>query len=279
MSITLFSPAKVNLFLRILRRRDDGYHELASLFQTIALCDTLHVAINDIDTLTSNHPHLPTGPSNLIWKAIHLFRQKTGIFFPVKIELEKCIPVEAGLGGGSSNAATALWAINFLAGSPVSLQEMIAWAAEIGSDVPFFFSTGTAYCTGRGELITSLTPLPIQKIWIFKPVQSLSTPAVYKRLKVENLMPRDPEECLQGFFDGHSHYFNDLEEPAFDLLPSLSQFKESLKGMGFEHVLLSGSGSAFFSLGGNVDLPVCPSAAFQCSSCFINRIEDGWYRP
>lgn len=278
-TISLLSPAKVNLFLRILGRRPDGYHELASLFQTIALCDTLHFNMSDVDLLTSTNLTLPTGPSNLIWKAIKIFREKTGIFFPVKVLLEKRIPLEAGLGGGSSNAATALWAMNRLAGMPATSTDLMKWSAEIGSDVPFFFSSGTAYCTGRGEKIASLNPLPNQKISIFKPLQGLSTPAVYQRLKVENLERRDPEAFLKRFVDNDPYYFNDLEVPAFELLTSLQQFKRSLERLGFDHVLLSGSGSAFFCIGEPVkNSPLSlVDAQFEYSAEFINRVDNDWY--
>ncbi len=277
-SISLLSPAKVNLFLRILHKRPDGYHELASLFQAIALCDTLHVTKSDTDQLVSTNPHLPTGPTNLIWKAIELYRNKTGYHFSVKVELEKRIPVEAGLGGGSSNAATALWAVNRLAESPVSIQELTSWAAEIGADVPFFFSSGTAYCTGRGEQIESLPRLPKQDLQIFKPVQGLSTPLVYRNLKLDKLIKRDPMICLKQFMEGQSIFFNDLEESAFELLPSLYHFKKSLEALDFEYPLLSGSGSAFFCLGSKTcDFKDIPGLAFRYTTQFINRSEHCWY--
>jgi 4-diphosphocytidyl-2-C-methyl-D-erythritol kinase len=133
------SPAKINLFLRIMRRRSDNYHELASLFQTISLCDYLSITESDSDLLICNNPSIPTCPSNLIWKAIHLYRINTGKKFALKITLDKHIPIEAGLGGGSSNAATALWAVNSLMGNLVSPDELQLWAGEIGSDVPFSF--------------------------------------------------------------------------------------------------------------------------------------------
>ncbi len=143
--LTLNSPAKVNLFLRILRRRSDGYHDLASLFQAISLYDTIHFALSDHDELTCDKPGIPTDSTNLILKAADLFRRKTGLKFGLKAHLEKRIPHEAGLGGGSSNAATTLWALNQLHGQPASPDELIAWSGEIGSDITFFLSHGTAY--------------------------------------------------------------------------------------------------------------------------------------
>ena len=144
------SPAKLNLFLRVLRKRSDGYHELASLFQAIDLVDALHVREVSEDRFSCSDPAL-LGPSNLVLRALKLFREKTGLQFPVEMHLEKRIPMQSGLGGGSSNAATALFALNVLAGRVATEEQLCAWSQEIGSDVPFFFSLGTAYCTGRGK--------------------------------------------------------------------------------------------------------------------------------
>lgn len=275
--ISLASPAKINLFLRIMRRRSDGYHELASLFQTISLCDQLHVSLSDSDELFCNDPRVPTNRSNLIWKAIDLFRQKTGLHFFVKIQLDKQIPIQAGLGGGSSNAASALWAVNQLTKDSVSVDDLQKWSAEIGSDVPFFFSSGTAYCTGRGEQVRSLDPLPDQKLWIFKPNEGLSTPSVYKQLCVSRLEQRDPEECLKFFLEGDGFYFNDLEGPAKELMPALKDFKNSLRSFGFNHLLLSGSGTSFICLGEpKASLPEGLNI-FHQPACFINRSLLEWY--
>lgn len=156
--LTLISPAKVNLFLRVLGKRPDGYHELASLFQAIDLADTLHFTLSKHDHLTCTDPAIPLDNTNLIWKTVHLFRRKTNHQFPIHIHLEKNIPIQAGLGGGSSNAATTLWALNELLNTHIPSETLTAWAGEIGSDVPFFLSTGTAYCTGRGEIVKSLPP-------------------------------------------------------------------------------------------------------------------------
>ncbi|MGZ3632977.1 MAG: 4-(cytidine 5'-diphospho)-2-C-methyl-D-erythritol kinase [Parachlamydiaceae bacterium] len=278
--ITLASPAKVNLFLRILRRRSDGYHELASLFQTIALSDTLNVGFSNVDRLFCNHPKIPLGPSNLIWKAVDLFRRKTGRQFYLKIFLDKRIPIQAGLGGGSSNAATVLWAVNTLLDSPVSCLELLEWASEIGSDVPFFFSHGTAYCTGRGEKVRSLPALNPQSVTIFKASAGLSTPTVYKKLQVESLVERCPEASLEAFLNQTPIYFNDLEVPAFELMPHLAECKEKLLATGFDNVLLAGSGASLIGFGKGAEAYktfTAEDVPFQCHSHFINRIEGQWY--
>lgn len=147
----LFSPAKINLFLRVVSKEPDGYHHLSSLFQAISLGDTLIMERASTDQLTCDHSFLPTDHSNLILKAIKLFRQRTGCEQAFKVHLIKRIPIQAGLGGGSSNAATTLWGCNQLAQTNLSDSTLMEWGTELGSDVSFFFSQGTAHCTGRGE--------------------------------------------------------------------------------------------------------------------------------
>lgn len=265
---TYVSPAKVNLFLRILHRRQDGYHALASLMQTIGLCDLLTIEPFSHDRLTCSDASLPMDHSNLVVKALTLFRKKTGRTTPFSIHLDKKIPQQAGLGGGSSNAATTLWALNELCGSPATEIELKIWSAELGSDVPFFFSKGIAYCTGRGEIIQELAPMNEGPIRIIKPQCSLSTPLVYRNLHVDQLECRDPEQALASFQRGEPLYFNDLEAPAFLLIPELKKLKSELQVAGFSTVLMSGSGSSFFCLGEGT----LPSQPVQCfDTQFVHR--------
>lgn len=271
--LSLKSPAKINLFLRILRRRTDGYHDLASLFQTISLYDTIHFSLSNRDELTCNKPDIPTNHINLINRATELFRRKTGLRFGLKAHLEKQIPHEAGLGGGSSNAATTLWALNQLLGKPAGLQDLMNWSSEIGSDITFFLSQGTAYCTGRGEILRELDPLPDQKLWIAKPAEGLSTASVFKALNLEQLEVRNPEEILAEFCSGKHHYFNDLEETALKLLPPLRNFKRRLLERGFSQVVMTGSGTAFFCLGD--ETMSCEDHLYKVN--FVNRALDRWY--
>lgn len=273
--ITLRSPAKINLFLRILRKREDGYHELASLFQAVDLYDTIHFALSNNDELSCTDPSLPVDGSNLILKAVHLFRKKTALKFSLKARLEKKIPHQAGLGGGSGNAATTLWALNTLLGFPVMTQDLMSWSSEIGSDIPFFLSEGTAYCTGRGECVRSLPPLPPQSLWVIKPPQGTSTPDVYRRLNISQLIDRPPEKTLQQFLEGNPDYYNDLEAPAFKALPELAIVKQRLLDVGFDQVLLSGSGSSFFCLGQAKEKIPNQLIAFPLK--FANRLSHHWY--
>lgn len=275
--LRLYSPAKVNLFLRILRRRADGFHELASLFQTISLFDELTFRTALTDQLVCTDLSIPTDGRNLIQKAIDLFRRKSGWQVPLQVSLNKRIPVEAGLGGGSGNAATALWACNEFCGRRYSPEELGAWASEIGSDVTFFLSHGTAYCTGRGEILQPLAPLPPQSLWIVKPPEGLSTAKVYGALIADHLPQRDPAISLAAYLAGRPDLYNDLEEPAFALMPSLADLKSMLQVGREGKTLMSGSGTSFFCLGGQA--PAVPSRTKVYAAAFVNRPVDGWYLP
>lgn len=274
--LTLFSPAKINLFLRVVSKRPDGYHELSSLFQAISLGDHVIIECHEEDVLTCSNSEVPNDRSNLAWKAVELFRNKTGIRQSFKIHLIKQIPIQAGLGGGSSNAATVLWACNQLTKLNVPLTTLQGWGAELGADVPFFLSEGTAYCTGKGEKILPLPPLPARSLWIVKPQEGLSTPEVYRHLKLPSISDlHEGKKELQDFLAGKLPCFNDLEEPAFDIKPPLRQLKYTLLKQGFETVLMSGSGSAFFCLGSQK--PVSCSDLFCFPASFVNRVLPDWY--
>lgn len=277
--LKLISPAKVNLFLRVIKRRPDGYHELASLFQAISLSDVIHFSISNtgVDHLTCTDPALPTDASNLILKAAELFRRKTGLRFALEAHLEKNIPSQAGFGGGSSNAATTLWAVNQLCGNTATNTELMRWSSEIGSDIPFFFSQGTAYCTGRGEIVQDLPPILSEPLWVVKPLQGLQTQEVFRQLQLSKLnnVHQDPLQALRGFLIGKPSYFNDLEGAAFEALPLLSSLKQSLIDSGFHTVTMTGTGSGFFCLG-QAKLPEQPGL-FCRSATGLNRTANAWW--
>lgn len=260
-----FSPAKINLFLHILFKRPDAYHAISTLTQTISLGDTLYIEPASKDSFSCSASHLPLDGSNLVTKALQLFRRKTGIEQPFRLHLEKKIPIQAGLGGGSGNAATLLWACNLLTESKISLQELKDWGTELGSDVPSFFSCGTALCSGKGEKIQDLSLPPSNlPLVIVKPFQGLSTPDVYKKFR----MTRKFSFC-------QTSYHNDLEQAAFEVMPSLLQFKKRLLEGGFDVVQMTGSGSAFFCLGKGCvpeDLE-----AFVFPAHFLYRAPSSWY--
>jgi 4-diphosphocytidyl-2-C-methyl-D-erythritol kinase len=278
--LTLKSPAKINLFLRVLHRRADGYHALASLFQTINLCDELTFIPASADHLHCSDPNLPTDSSNLICKAVQLFRQKTGVDINFQIHLKKQIPIQAGLGGGSSNAATTLWALNKLCDYPATPAQLAEWSAEIGSDIPFFFSSGSAYCTGRGEQVRSLPPLPQRQLLIVKPACALSTALVYSRVQEALFAPSkhsklDPAQALEQWQRSQDSFFNDLEFPAFQLAPELAELKSTLLSSGFSSVLMCGSGSSLFCMGNGL-VPQRPFLNIF-PAAFMQRNHHKWY--
>ncbi|MCB1181380.1 MAG: 4-(cytidine 5'-diphospho)-2-C-methyl-D-erythritol kinase [Chlamydiia bacterium] len=267
--LTLFSPAKINLFLKLINRREDGYHNLASLFQTIDLGDTLTLKESSHDTLICTYPGIPQDRTNLIWKAVDLFRKKTGIKNSLHITLEKKIPPQAGLAGGSSNGATILYGLNIFFKTNITMNDLATWSEAIGSDLPFFFSKGTAYCRGRGELVQEMPPLIGSGILV-KPEEGLSTKEVFAKLMIENSSDEDVEKTLKSFYTDRPIYCNDLEKAAFILLPKLKKIKEQLDGEG----VMTGSGTAFFCKK-EMNLPF---DLWSYSVNFINRSEGGWYR-
>eukprot|EP00775_Hariotina_reticulata_P008056 gene8056-8251_t len=259
--LALFSPSKVNLFLRVVRRREDGYHDLASLFHVIDLGDDMEFsklpAEATADKLVCSDPTIPHDDRNLVIKALKLFRQRSGKqdFFEVK--LEKRVPHGAGLGGGSGNAATTLWAANELTGRPATTEQLLEWSGDIGSDISVFFSEGAAYCTGRGEVVDNVPPpLPLDTpLLLVKPPVGLSTPAIFKALDLNRRSSADPLQLLQQMTQQAAITpelcVNDLEQPAFDNLPELAQLKQRLAvegDSGFSAVFMTGSGSTIAPL-------------------------------
>lgn len=269
----LFSPAKLNLFFRVLRKRDDGFHEIASLMQAIALGDILHFKESKQDSLTCTDRAIPVDERNFIHRARTLFREKTGFERPIAIHAKKRIPAEGGFGGGSGNIATTLWALKEISGERVDETTLRLWAGEISSDAPFFFSTGTAYTTGRGEKVFSLPPLKQQILYLAKPEGGLSTPLVYKHC-VPNVNDIDPKKLLGNAIAGSLEGINDLEYAAFTLRPDLWELKEGLVNLGFETVAMTGSGTGFYCLG-SVENPSLPGIQFWKTS-YLSRNEK-WY--
>lgn len=296
--LSLFSPAKTNLFLRITRKREDGFHELASVFQALGLGDTLDISKLDSgtdDILSCNVDEVPLDGKNLIIKAFQLFREQTGQKAFFRCDIDKQTPLEGGMGGGSSNCATALWAANKLCGSPASNEQLIEWGGKLGSDVSFFLSLGTAYCTGRGELIENIPSIPTPKgsFWVVKPAQGCPTGQVYGKLGLspgQDLAGPDPVALRDKMLAAglsQDVCVNDLELPAQQVLPKLAAIKDALKQGGFHTVLLSGSGATTFCLSASPDAN--PKEALLAAGLweesmllegpisFVSRSADGWY--
>nr|QEV81821.1 4-hydroxy-3-methylbut-2-enyl diphosphate reductase [Prunella vulgaris] len=291
--LTLFSPCKINVFLRITGKRADGFHDLASLFHVISLGDKIKFSLSpskSTDRLSTNVPGVPLDDKNLIIKALNLFRKKTGTDNYFWIHLDKKVPTGAGLGGGSSNAATALWAANQFSGCVASEKDLQEWSGEIGSDIPFFFSHGSAYCTGRGEVVEDIpTPIPLDlPMVLIKPEEACPTGEVYKRVRLDQTSQIDPLLLLEKIAKGgisQDVCVNDLEPPAFEFVPSLKRLKQRIAAAGrgqYDAVFMSGSGSTIVGVG-SPDPPQFVydddeyKNVFVSEAKFITRSANQWY--
>jgi len=250
--ISLKAPAKINLYLKVLGKREDGYHEIDSLIQAVDLYDDITIEKSDLLELECNEPSLPAGDGNLALKAAILLQRRA--YFPgAKIILKKSIPIGSGLGGGSSDAAFVIRGIARLYDIELSLEEKIDLAAEIGSDVPFFLSNGQAIVGGRGERVNSvIAPMDYGVVLIVPPATS-STSKAYAKLKI-NLTKEIEPVLLKRKIESSSFYrmmksfSNDLEEAVLSDLPELEKLKEVLIRSGCIYSSMTGSGSAVFGL-------------------------------
>lgn len=261
MALELKSHCKVNLLLNILGKRADGFHELETVMHPVALHDRLKFERGGTGIqLTCSEPALPTDAKNLVFRAAAAFLKLTGISEGVKIHLEKKIPMAAGLGGGSGNAATTLLGLNKIFGVPASEKQLEEIAAALGSDIPFFLQNRPALATGRGEKVSALDFFPALRghyILLLHPGFGISTPWAYQQLsrfpEALNGKPGRAEKLislLQGddLRSAASEFYNSLEAPALHKYPLLALFQEFFHDNGAAVSLMSGSGSATFAL-------------------------------
>ncbi|MEK7359823.1 MAG: 4-(cytidine 5'-diphospho)-2-C-methyl-D-erythritol kinase [Planctomycetota bacterium] len=253
--LKIAAPAKINLFLEILGKRSDSYHELETVMQEISLCDYLYMEESDKDVLFScSNPGLAAGEDNLVVKAVRLFQKESGISKGVKVFLDKKIPVGAGLGGGSSDAAATLAGLNKLWKTGYDEKKLMSMAGKLGSDVAFFVIGKTALCRGRGEVVT---PHPCEAKYhyiLIYPKFEISTAMVYNNFKIsltKNL--KNVSSFLQQLATGDPDkvgacLYNRLEEVVLRLYPGVETIKNVLAAYAFSGVLLSGSGSALYGL-------------------------------
>ena len=249
-TISLVAPAKINLSLRILGKRADGFHELETLMAPIGLADAVEVSHGPGHgiTLTCNDPELPTGAENLCVKAAEAFRAATGLDHGIAITLLKRIPHGAGLGGGSSDAAAVLKGLNELFDHPLVDEELHQIAATLGSDIPFFLGSGPAWCRGRGEIIETVPTLPERTLLLIKPPFPVPTAWAYKKyseLKESGKLPVHPDRQFLGDLE----IVNDLEAPVFHkylLLPVMKTWLRQQPGV--ESAFMTGSGSTMVAV-------------------------------
>ena len=249
-TIHLESPAKINLRLEILKKREDGYHELRTILQKINLHDLLHFSLKKERgmSIKTNHPNLPVGKRNLVYQAVQSILKKSDYKGGVLIEIEKRIPLGAGLGGGSSNAATTLKAMNQLLKINLPKKELMAMGLEIGADVPFFFLEGAAIASGIGE---RLKKIELPGLWfvLIYPNFEVSTRWAYqnfiltKRRFHFNLhgLLRTPKEISNLLW-------NDLEEVVSRECPQIGVMKKMLYSAGALGALMTGSGPTVFGV-------------------------------
>jgi 4-diphosphocytidyl-2-C-methyl-D-erythritol kinase len=262
MSLVKKSPCKVNLLLNILGRRPDGFHELETLMHPVRIFDELtftHSLSCGVD-LTCTDPALPTDGRNLVHQAATSFFSAAKINEGVRLHLEKRIPLAAGLGGGSGNAATTLLGLNELFKHPLTIEELTSLAASLGSDVPFFLQDKPALGTGRGERIESLDFFPAFKgaaFLLIHPGFGISSAWTYQQLRrfpnMVNGRPGRAKNLATTLRSGDlkragPQFFNSLEAPALEKYPLLSIFQEFLRDNGAAGALMSGSGSTTFAV-------------------------------
>lgn len=269
-SISLPAFAKINLFLRVLGKRTDGFHELCTAFQTVSLQDKITFEIADDLVLKSNDDLVPTDESNLIIKAGNLLLKKLKTKKGARIHLEKQIPFPGGLGGGSSNAAIALLGLSTIWGLDISFEELCEIGSQIGSDVPFFLYGGTALGKGRGTEISNVDDFEANHILILTPNIQISTAKAYEDLNVQDLTSSDSKSILKICRDetervesGHLNFINDFEESVFKIEPRIKLIKEKLLDFGANVALLSGSGASVFAVFDNEEKQQVALSAFK----------------
>jgi 4-diphosphocytidyl-2-C-methyl-D-erythritol kinase len=261
MTLEKQSPCKVNLLLNILGRRADGFHELETVMHPVGVYDRLDFArAGQGIQLTCSNPSLPTDSRNLVHRAAAGFLETAGIKDGIRLHLEKRIPLAAGLGGGSGNAATTLLGLNELFGRPLAPDQLAAIAASLGSDIPFFLQNKPALATGRGERIQPLDSFPAlhgAAFLLVHPGFGIATAWAYQQLarfpaalngragRAQTLVSLLQTAGLQA---AGKEFYNSLETPALEKYPLLALFQEFLRARGADATLMSGSGSTTFAV-------------------------------
>ena len=254
--------AKINLTLDVLSKRDDGYHDLQSVMQTVSLCDDVEI---DVDTgkpwkISCDAASIPADERNLAWKAARVFFERIGRGADgIEIRIQKRIPSEAGLAGGSADAAAVLRALNRWAGSPLSVEALCDLGAQVGSDVPFCVLGGTALAEGRGERLSRLPDAPELHLVICKPPIAFATPELFLRLDSVEIRDRPDTDAMQcalrnGDREKIAALLCNVFEQAVSDHPEIEAVKRELLSHGALGAMMTGSGSAVFGI-------------FRCSNC------------
>jgi len=257
MKLVFKTPAKINLGLFILGKRPDGFHDLETIFQMVSLYDTVELeSLENKIELVCDDPKVPTDESNLMIRAARLLQEaapdKAGL--GCRMVLKKKIPMGAGLGGGSGNAAGVLIGLNRLWDLQLKSADLLKIAAQLGSDIPFFLCSTSALGEGRGERLTLLQPSKKFHVILVFPRVSMATAEVYQALNLDLTKNSKNINILREFFSQSNiaslgaHLHNDLESIVFKRLPVVASIKQKLDSLNADGTLLSGSGSAVFGI-------------------------------
>jgi len=271
-SLKLKAPAKINYLLNVIRRRPDGYHDLRMVMQRVDLCDYISITLQDSPDIkvTCGKKGVPDGPGNIAWKAARIMLDIADAKQGAAIEITKNIPVAAGLGGGSSDAATVLMGMNELLELKLSDQRLMEIGVKLGADVPFFIFKKTALAEGIGEKLTAMPDMPKAWILLVNPGVHVSTAWVYRTLQLTNSgeLNRLPQ-LFASVEDLCSIFSNDLETVTIPAFPVINEIKQNLLRLGAVASLMSGSGPTVFGL--FRDLPGAEQARSELSD------NTGWF--
>lgn len=254
--ITLKALAKINLGLDVVRRREDGYHEVHMIMQTIHLYDLLEIQkIREPEIqIVSNLSFLPVNENNLVYKAARLLQEEFALTDGISVKLTKRIPVAAGMAGGSTDAAAMLYAMNQLYDLGLSRRELMKRGVQIGADVPYCLMRGTALAEGIGEKLTQLPPMIKCPVLIAKPSISVSTKFVYQNLKLDEQTNHPDIDALmkdireKDFDSVCAHMGNVLESVTIPNYPVIAEIKQQMMRSGAKASMMSGSGPTVFGL-------------------------------
>lgn len=250
------APAKINLMLDVLHKRADGFHEVEMIMTMVDLADRLEMSElpGDSIIISSQAGYIPLDEKNLAFQAAQLIKDRYNVRRGVYIHLDKNIPVAAGLAGGSSDAAATLRGLNRLWNLRISTEELQELGSELGSDVPFCISGGTALATGRGEILTPLPNPPQCWVVLAKLPINVSTADVYGRLRSGNITEHPSAKRMQSAIESNSFYDvcgelgNVLEDVTLQIYPDVAQLKDTMLRLGADGALMSGSGPTVFGL-------------------------------
>ena len=255
MDIIEKAPAKINLGLDVLHKREDGYHELEMVMSSVDLADRLvfERLPEDKIIVETNKAFLPIDKRNNVYQAAAILKERYGITEGIKISITKSIPVAAGLGGGSTDCAAALRGMNRLWELNLSMEELISMGVEVGTDVPYCLYGTTAYIAGKGEVVEPLVPMPQCWVVLVKPRISVSTRKIFQQVDMEQLSHPDMKKLSEAIVEQDyqkmlTYMGNSLEDITIPKHPVIQQIKDRMMKYGADVALMSGSGPTVFAL-------------------------------